>query len=779
MISLTTSLPFVGASNGSLIPDLINPTDEYLMDPYTWMHDFSSLDSFTSRKWVDGMILDIWLTKFWADLQRDDFRYVPIANLRFQADSGSPNSLATTRVFRRRFRLPQTGPCPLQTVAGCLVKNGNHYFTIIVNPLNKTMHILGRDHLSNSFLARPLTQASDDIQEAWSTIAALHGWNFDLDFNVYELNWKQNGYDCGPIVCQVLEHIWIHGFRVSGSGRWLKPHLPCCHFIRRRIVSDFHQLVWSSIREWQQMDANALEMTAEEFSVRIEMVTEFCKENSPNSLSRIQEKMDQEALSCTSCPHPNALALPPLAPTGGLPLQKLIKPSVKWLPLPPRSSSSDDDESRESSPPQPKKKTVQFPPPAATLPLSHLQNSDPLQLNPSDDESSESSMTQLKKKKKTVQKPCGLDRFPRPTSPPPLVHLRNSDSLFLSSEMPYDDYENGPTSEVLDPIPNTILTLGEIDLIYLAEKIISNPWTTFLDYGYRLEQDFGHAFKRLEPVDAHRNLMPVGVKGPPSPPDEPPFPFPELLDLSRRGGLYESHDSCTLGIEEMIQLANEQRNNLIFLTGKVSSDSYVTIDLEKDAMPHESVQVEKAIDVDSIIWVTRHPRFSHSISIFTKPVIRHRAPIFKHNHLFVKLIVPQSEDDRLAQGARTEWQPRKIKLCNVPHVFFGKSGDGSASCNLYLAFPRMYHKHPYINRYESLIPPHVQSILWEQVIIPAMDRATPDVSHPYVGLDLSHQAMKSTSQQTASYPFRPAQLSELLLCMENLVGLSRLVLATV
>jgi hypothetical protein len=88
----------------------------------------------------------------------------------------------------------------------------------------------------------------------------------------------------------------------------------------------------------------------------------------------------------------------------------------------------------------------------------------------------------------------------------------------------------------------------------------------------------------------------------------------------------------------------------------------------------------------------------------------------------------------------------------------------------------MYHKHPYVNRYESLIPPHVQKLLWEQLIIPAMNHATPDVSHPYVGLDLSHQAMKGSSKQIASYPFRPEELSELLLCMEHLVSLSVLTL---
>lgn len=93
------------------------------------------------------------------------------------------------------------------------------------------------------------------------------------------------------------------------------------------------------------------------------------------------------------------------------------------------------------------------------------------------------------------------------------------------------------------------------------------------------------------------------------------------------------------------------------------------------------------------------------------------------------------------------------------------------SYNLYLA---LYHKHPYLNRYESMVPPYVQRILWEQVIIPAMVEATPDISHPYVGLDLSHQAAKGrskgTSQQATTYPFRRSEFKWLISCMDDLVS---------
>ncbi|KAF8325136.1 hypothetical protein F5887DRAFT_901684 [Amanita rubescens] len=655
------------------------------------------------------------------------------------------------QIFRRRFSLPLTGPCPLQTVVGCLWRH-SHYFAVIINPSNKTMHVLGRSRVSNNFVAQPLAQVSWDwdLSEVWSKVAMLHGWDFDLDFNVYELNWEQNGNDCGPIVCQVLEHIWIHGFRVSASGRWLKPEsLPCCHFIRRQIISDFQVQVldWSRVDAWAVLDPSDLDMTGAVFRECREMVSQFDRQHFQSSILRVQQEMDCQARSCVSCCPPNSLVeqstsqLEP-SPPRFLHKRQISKPSVNWLPLP-------------------------APPPADS--------------EPDDDESSEADVPPLRKKKK-VQKPrnphpYALDRFPRPTSPPLPTVLRNSDALFLSSERPYDDYENGPTSEVLNPIPNAILMLGEIDLVYLADNIISNPWRTFIDYGYRLRVDFCQAFKRQVPFHAHQNLMPVGLKGPPSgtpsPGEERPFPFPELLplDQSRHGGPYEFHDSCNLGPNDMIRLAKEQDDNLIFLTGKISGDeeSYINLDLEKDAVHHESVQVEKAIDIDSVIWVTRHPRFRNSISVFTKPVIRSRPPIFKHNHVFVKLLLPQSEVDRSVPGARQEWVERKIKLCNIPHVFFGKmAGD---LCNLYLAFPRMYHKHPYINRFESLVPPRIQNILWEQLIIPAMELATPDVSQPYVGLDLSHLAMKSSSKQMASYPFRPHELSKLLLFMGNLVSL--------
>ncbi|KAF8317817.1 hypothetical protein F5887DRAFT_1088627 [Amanita rubescens] len=412
------------------ILDVTYPIDAYLMNPNVWEPPLDSLRSFISPNWVDGMIMDIWLIKFWANLGQDDHCYVPMSYLMPGQESSSqePSQIQT---FHRGFSLPLTGPYPLQTVVSCLCRH-SHYFTVIINPSNKTMHILGRSHLSNNFVAQLLVQVSWDwdLLEVWSKVATLHGWDFDLDFNVYELNWEQNGNDCGPIVCQVLEHIWIHGFHVSASGRWLKPEsLPCCHFIRRQIISDFQVQVldWSRVEAWAVLDPSNLDMTGA-------------------LILWIKQEMDRQAHSCFSCCPPNSLVeqsttqLEP-SPPWFLHKRQISKPSINWLPLP-------------------------APPPADS--------------EPGNDKSSEADVPPLQKKKK-VQKPrnphpYALDRFPRPTSPPSPTVLRNSDALFLSSERPYDDYENGPTSEVLNPIPNTILMLGEIDLVYLADNIISNPW---------------------------------------------------------------------------------------------------------------------------------------------------------------------------------------------------------------------------------------------------------------------------------------------------------------
>lgn len=700
--------------------------------------------------------MDIWLTKLWASLHRQDLRYIPSQYLLI---TEGPQPLEAMRKFRKLFDLPQTGPCPFQTVVGFLhvaaaeeSTRGNHYTIFLLNPENKCIHILGRLYQSNNSSIQTLDQVSWGLQSVAYNILHLHGWPLDLDFNVYEVNWKQNGFDCGPIVCHMLEYIWIHGFHLSQQGHWAKAPLTCCHSIRRRMASDFHALAWYNLQTWDTLvsSSHPLDMEVPALEACKGLILDFRHNNPPNpgaSLHPLLNKMDLLASKCKSCnrskPPPtvafnNPPSSPhiPLAISSHIPLEAITSP-LFMKPI-----------NKPSMVPQP-------------LKYDNNGRKSPTHSPPS------TLSRNARKQDHSIPHKYAMDRFPRPISPPFLPHLKNHDKLFLGSDITYDDYDTGPTSEVLDPIPDTVLQFGEINLVYLADRITANPWMTFRDYGYRLLPLFAHAFQRINPIMTHKHLMPAVLLS-------ESLQSSQILLNSRHGHSYDVHDTLVLGPTQLINLAKDSNDNKIFLTGRTPLGQYITLDLQEDSPPHDSVETTKVIDIDSIIWVTRYPRFRCSIGIYTKPVIRGKPPIFKHNHLFVDLLMPQSEEDKLYLGPRQEWVTRRIKLCNIPHVYFGKTGDGPTSCNLYMAFPRMFHKHPYLNRHESMVPPYVQQILWEQIIIPAMVEATPDVSHPYVGLDISHQSVKGnakgTSQQATSYPFRPTELKHLISSMDRLVS---------
>jgi hypothetical protein len=69
--------------------------------------------------------------------------------------------------------------------------------------------------------------------------------------------------------------------------------------------------------------------------------------------------------------------------------------------------------------------------------------------------------------------------FPHPTPLPNLPPLTTRKGLCIPYDPQYDEYETGPTLEALDLIPDTIIPLSEINLVYIAHSIITNPWATF------------------------------------------------------------------------------------------------------------------------------------------------------------------------------------------------------------------------------------------------------------------------------------------------------------
>jgi hypothetical protein len=114
--------------------------------------------------------------------------------------------------------------------------------------------------------------------------------------------------------------------------------------------------------------------------------------------------------------------------------------------------------------------------------------------------------------------------------------------------------------ESLDPIPDTIALLGEVDLVYLTGQVRINPWVTFRDYGYRIDPDFAQAFHNLPPIMVKEHLMPVGL----SAPGEDSI----ATQKSRTGNAIDLTDLDIMGAQEMIEKADEEGSNSIFFNRK-------------------------------------------------------------------------------------------------------------------------------------------------------------------------------------------------------------------
>ena len=84
--------------------------------------------------------------------------------------------------------------------------------------------------------------------------------------------------------------------------------------------------------------------------------------------------------------------------------------------------------------------------------------------------------------------------------------------------------------------------------------------------------------------------------------------------------------------------------------------------------------------------------------------------------------------------------------------------------NLYMVFPWMTHKHPYIRWYLNIVPWDLQGILWDKLIIPAMKKVTTPADELYIRFDCEDLIFKAQDkgqrQGEATYPLKLRQLTQ-------------------
>ena len=213
-----------------------------------------------------------------------------------------------------------------------------------------------------------------------------------------------------------------------------------------------------------------------------------------------------------------------------------------------------------------------------------------------------------------------------------------------------------------------------------------------------------------------------------------------------------------------------------FVRGQ-TGNTYICVDFERDHVPLDTTNIGVSVDIDSLIWVTRKPRFRKSASIFLGPILDKEAPIRKHNHVYTEILVPQSEEDAGTLGGRTEWFSVPCALSSIPHTTFGTIGGGSGSLNIYIFFPRMIHRDELSGRRATNIPKEVLDYFWTHVLLPAIARNVGDVEAPYAALTLPEVRYKSRKGGTRNpkagrpkaVPFAPAVLQDIIATMAEII----------
>ncbi|KAG1731402.1 hypothetical protein EDB19DRAFT_1831722 [Suillus lakei] len=153
--------------------------------------------------------------------------------------------------------------------------------------------------------------------------------------------------------------------------------------------------------------------------------------------------------------------------------------------------------------------------------------------------------------------------------------------------------------------------------------------------------------------------------------------------------------------------------------------------------------IETLVDIDSIIWTTKMFRCKGSIRIYVIPPFQMKPEIFKHNHTYVEITIPQSEEDANMPGGRTEWLSKHFPMSAIPHICIGRISSAASTLNLYIAFPRMIHKHPVNGQRITLMLQEVLDIFWDRVLLLSIGACTIVSLEPYLKHTLEEAQYKA------------------------------------
>ena len=267
----------------------------------------------------------------------------------------------------------------------------------------------------------------------------------------------------------------------------------------------------------------------------------------------------------------------------------------------------------------------------------------------------------------------------------------------------FDDYYRGPVLEDLHDLQRPGGLEGQ-PFGHYALPTIRSSWERFKDYGYRLEPEFALMFNSEMPLFVREHLLPAPVD---HPAEEEPVKKNQVVVMGMREMLNQAGDKGSLAAMQL------------FVAGKTPDGRLVRLDLSRDEVYMTRKNFMMAVDIDSIIWTTHLLHLHSDLGIHVLPYHGKFPPMYKNNHTYIELLMPQSEQDQ-AEGGRTEWFSTRHALSTIPHTHFGKLPVAGVTFNVSVFFPRMRHRDPLTGKKATLIPWEVQEQWLTNIVYPAI-----------------------------------------------------------
>ncbi|KAG2046010.1 hypothetical protein BDR06DRAFT_1039924, partial [Suillus hirtellus] len=746
---------------------LAEPTEEEtssraMARPVVWTSAWHNWRTLESNEWLDATVANYYLCHIWYEVvDRSQMRYVDLY-------AAMANDMVDDEVklFRKNHFAPQEGTCPVIPV-GFIVHHSDHFFAAIFDYRRRIAHVLGR-HISDTIMEVDGVDPNDwkdwGGPQYWRRIATLHGWSPGnvTDVSVIPDNWKQNGVDCGPIACSVLEQCLRTGLDKYGNLPALR--FQCGHRLRIHMLQVIAGRIKLSCSDYLMLLDRQMDDQTEDDIPDEDVINAIQNGQHQAECLKLVQKLTVVGATCSTCHHsilnqngehpsPNGdNGDQTIADQDGLEEEWTEDENVIDIHLPKERRDNLAKLIRKNRQLAGSRNRNAIVPRAIGTHLELEQDTQPDSDNTGDSQRSVAASVSRRRVKNLNL--GSSKRFPRPTAPPPLAAYRGS--KWLQDNHQFDEYEGGPTIEMLmtprDINPTMTFQVGGIQL--------STAWVNWIDHGYRITPSSFHIFYQCEPIATMDHIMCVGTTNSHDPSNQVPDRVTGAYSLNRLGLAKEGRnthisDVQILSASELIDAAQydpplheECRfGHNAFVRGRTShrfgDGPALYVDLEQDAVKFSEDELETSVDIDSIIWTTKVFRCKGSVGIYITPPFQTKPGIFKHNHTYVDITIPQSEEDANAPGGRKEWLSKRFPMSAIPHACMGRISSASSTLNLYIAFPRMIHQHPVNGRRITLMPKEVLDIFWDRVLLPSIGDCT-DVSWaPYMKHTLEEARYKA------------------------------------